>query len=244
MMAPVITFIKGPMVWIAFGVFVVGLFVNVWRFFSTSRKKDPCYRPETVKGKEEKSEGSQSKGAYPFEFIERRLQPAIRLFDRYWAILEDSLFMIHPVFAAVTMLFHLLLFIVPIFLVAHNELFRGAFGFSLPSLPDQVADTLTVVLLMCGGFFFLRRFVVRRVRAISTPWDYCVLFLTLMPFITGFLAFHQFGNYPTIMVLHVLSAELVLVLIPFTKLSHMIYFFLYRLLVGSEYSFGQGKRVY
>jgi nitrate reductase gamma subunit len=240
-MALVIAFIKGPMVWIAFGVFVVGLFVNVWRFFSTSRKKDPSYRPET---EQEASAENKSKGGYPFEFIEQRLRPVIRLFDRYWAHLEDSVFMIHPVFAAVTLLFHLLLFVIPIFLAAHNELFRGAFGFSLPSLSDDVADTMTVVLLICGGFFFLRRLFVRRVRAISALWDYSILCLTVTPFLTGFLAFHQIGDYPTIMLLHVLSAELVLILIPFTKLSHMVYFFLYRLLVGSEYSFGQGKRVY
>jgi nitrate reductase gamma subunit len=46
------------------------------------------------------------------------------------------------------------------------------------------------------------------------------------------------------MIVHIVSGELMLMLIPFTKLGHMIYFFFYRLLIGSEYSFGQGKRAW
>jgi hypothetical protein len=81
-------------------------------------------------------------------------------------------------------------------------------------------------------------------RAVTSAWDYVILFVTLTPFVSGFIAFHQWGDYGTVIIVHILSAELALILIPFTKLNHMIYFFLYRLLIGSEYSFGQGKRVW
>jgi hypothetical protein len=43
---------------------------------------------------------------------------------------------------------------------------------------------------------------------------------------------------------HIISGEAMLILIPFTKLGHMIYFFLYRFFIGSEYSFGQGRRAW
>jgi hypothetical protein len=245
-MEPFVAFIKGPMVWIAFGVFFGGLLVHSFRFFAITRKKDPRYLPvpaKPIKGKN-KAEQAPEDDKTIVETINQSLQPLIRLFDKIWAYLEDSIFLIHPVVSVVTVVFHLLLFVIPIFLLAHNELFRNAFGFSLPTLSEQVADALTIVLMVCGGFFLLRRVFVRRMRAITTAWDYIILLVTLTPFVSGFLAFHQWGDYQTVVIVHILSGELALILIPFTKLNHMIYFFLYRLLIGSEYSFGQGKRVW
>jgi nitrate reductase gamma subunit len=245
-MEPFVAFIKGPMAWIAFGVFFGGLLVHSVRFFVITRKKDPRYLPVPAKPKKAKKKAEQTPedDTTIIESINQSLQPLIRLFDKAWAYTEDSIFLIHPVVSTVTVVFHLLLFIIPIFLLAHNELFRGAVGFSLPSLPEHLADALTIVLMMCGGFFLLRRVFIRRVRAITTLWDYLVLIVTLTPFVSGFVAFHQWGDYQTVIIVHIVSGELALILIPFTKLNHMIYFFLYRLLIGSEYSFGQGKRVW
>ncbi len=252
-MAQFAAFIKGPMVWIAFGVFFAGLIIQGIRFFAVSRKKEPAYLPGFPKKKAKKSKNKKQAskkalgkpGAKPRrKTIMERLRPLIHFADKRWDNLENSLFLTHPVMAVVTVIFHVFLFATPILLLAHNELFRQAFGFSLPSLSDQTTDTMTIILLLCGGFFLFRRLFVRRVRAITTPWDYFLLAVTLAPFITGFLAFRQWGDYPTVMLAHIMSGELMLILIPFTKLGHMIYFFFYRLLIGSEYSFGQGKRAW
>jgi len=240
-MAQFVAFIKGPMVWIAFGLFFAGLVVQAWRFLSTTRKKDPAYLPPAPKQQKKKPAKGKAKKK---KTIMERLQPLIGFADKRYDNLENSMFFTHPVVTVVTVIFHIFLFVTPIFLLAHNELFRKAFGFSLPSLPDYVTDTMTIIFLVCGGFFLYRRVFVRRVRALTTAWDFVMLFVTLTPFITGFLAFRQWGDYQTVMIVHIVSGELMLMLIPFTKLGHMIYFFLYRLLIGSEYSFGQGKRAW
>ena len=246
-MAQFVAFIKGPMVWIAFGVFFAGLIIQGWRFFTMSRKKDPAYIPGTEKKKKKKkkkkSKKTKAKKKKPKTIMDR-LQPLITFADRRWDNLENSMFRIHPLVSVVTIIFHVFLFVIPILLLAHNELFRAAFGFSLPSLSDQTTDMMTIIFLLCGGFFLFRRIFVRRVRAITTWWDFVMLAVTLTPFITGFMAFRQWGDYPTVMLVHMISGELMLILIPFTKLGHMIYFFLYRVLIGSEYSFGQGKRAW
>jgi nitrate reductase gamma subunit len=242
-MAPLLAFIKGPMVWIALGVFLGGIVVHGLAFFAVTRNKDSRYLPSAPKKKAKKKE-AEEEGRLRLERVMQQLQPWFQLADRQWFTVEHSVFRIHPVVSTVTVVFHLLLFIVPIFLLAHNELIRGAIGFSLPSLPESLADFLTVLVLLCGGFFLFRRLFIRRVRAISTLWDYFILLVTLTPFVSGFLAFHQWGDYSTVILVHIVSAELALILIPFTKLSHMVYFFLYRLLIGSEYSFGQGKRAW
>lgn len=243
-MAQFVAFIKGPMVWIAFGLFFAGLIVQGWRFFVISRKKDLAYIPGTEKKKKKKKpKKAKAKKKRPKTIMER-LQPLITFADKRWNNLENSMFRTHPLVTVVTIIFHVFLFAIPIFLLAHNELFRKAFGFSLPSLSDQTTDMMTIIFLLCGGFFLYRRIFVRRVRAITTLWDFVLLAVTLTPFITGFLAFRQWGDYSTVMIVHIVSGELMLILIPFTKLGHMIYFFLYRLLIGSEYSFGQGKRAW
>ena len=56
----------------------------------------------------------------------------------------------------------------------------------------------------------------------------------MLPFATGIMAYHQWGPYELVMVLHVLSGVLLLVLIPFSKLAHMVLFFFTRAIIGFE----------
>ncbi|MCP4704255.1 MAG: hypothetical protein GY865_06575 [candidate division Zixibacteria bacterium] len=57
--------------------------------------------------------------------------------------------------------------------------------------------------------------------------DYMLLINILIPFTTGYLAMHPNLNpfsWNTVMLIHLLSAELLFVLIPFTKLAHIVLF--------------------
>jgi hypothetical protein len=80
------------------------------------------------------------------------------------------------------------------------------------------------------------------VRIISTAYDYLVLGITVAPFLTGFFAYHLWFDYKTVITIHMLVGELMLIAIPFTKIGHMVFFFFVRILIGSEYSFGRGSR--
>ena len=57
-------------------------------------------------------------------------------------------------------------------------------------------------------------------------------------------AYHQWGDYQTMIVLHMLTGQLMLIAIPFTKLGHMVFFFFVRILIGSEFSFWRGNRMW
>ncbi len=83
-------------------------------------------------------------------------------------------------------------------------------------------------------FYVLRRIALPDVRLITTAYDYLLLAIVAAPFITGFLAYHQFSGYQFWVIVHVLSGEIMLIAIPFTKLSHMLLFFLTRAHIGSE----------
>ncbi len=147
-----------------------------------------------------------------------------------------------PVFTFMVFVFHINLLAVPLLLNAHNILWDEAFGISLWSMPDLGADAMTLLLLGSAIFLVIRRMVRSEVRILTAAWDYVLLGLTVLPFLTGFLAYHQFGPYEMLLILHILFSEILLVLIPFTKLGHMILFFFTRAFIGFEMGGRRGAR--
>ncbi len=122
-----------------------------------------------------------------------------------------------PVYYGVSYLFHIFLFLVPLFLASHIVLINEAFQISWPALNDQAADWLTVGVMAALIFFAVRRFKVPEVRYLTGPMDYVLILLVLLPFLTGLLAYHQWIAYRWITVIHILSGELMLIIIPFSR---------------------------
>jgi nitrate reductase gamma subunit len=203
-------FLTGLGAWIAFAIFIGGLVVRAVFLYGLSRERD-----KVIYHHFNWSWGLRSifKWLIPLGSVSLRQQ---------------------PLFGLVFFIFHICLLAVPLFLLAHNTLWDEAFGVSLPSLPEALADYGTLAAMACVVFLFARRLARPEVRAISDPWDYILLLLVLAPFLTGYLAYHQWGDYELMMVLHVLSGELMLVVVPFSKLGHIILFFFTRAFIGSE----------
>jgi nitrate reductase gamma subunit len=66
-------------------------------------------------------------------------------------------------------------------------------------------------------------------RFLSTFDDYASWTLTLAPLLSGYLAFHHLLlPYTLMLALHILSVELLLVFMPFTKLVHTMSLFISR----------------
>jgi nitrate reductase gamma subunit len=218
-------FIGSQLVSIALIIFVLGLIYQGVQFFKLTRKKEWMLPPLPLETKPKKKTVKQ--------FIVYCLTS-----------LNGTLWETDPFMTIVTSVFHVFLIVVPIFLLGHNILFNQSYGFSLRSLPESITDVLTVVVLVCAGFFLARRLFLSRVRAITTAYDYLVLLIAVAPFLTGYFAYHQWFNYDTVMTLHILAGGVMLITMPFTKLGHMLFFFLYRFLIGSEYSFARGARAW
>jgi nitrate reductase gamma subunit len=213
---------QGPLMWIATIVFFGGMGYRVNQLFRLTKKKERAYCP-VHSIREDSPE-------------ERKLRAIL--------FLQNSLLGQHPVMAIVALVFHFCLFAVPVLTHAHNLLWRQSWGISFFSLPDRLIDMMTVLVLLGVLFFLGRRLVVPRVRAVSGLQDYLVLSLAAAPFLTGFMAYHQWGDYKTIITVHVLAGELLLAAIPFTKLVHMIFFFFARTFFGSEFSLWRGRRMW
>jgi nitrate reductase gamma subunit len=140
-----------------------------------------------------------------------------------------------PVLTVVTFAFHFCLLAVPLFLMAHTILFREAWGFAWPNLSDAATDAMTVIVIAGVFFFLVRRITQPEVRFVTSASDYVLLAIVAAPFITGFIAYHQFFAYRWMLIAHILSGQIMLVAIPFTRLVHMIFALLTRAYMGSEF---------
>ncbi len=130
-------------------------------------------------------------------------------------------------FTFISVVFHVSIIIVPIFLGAHIMLWERGFGVSWVALNQGWADTLTVIAIISAFVLFARRASTTLTRSLSRAQDYVLPLLIASVFITGFLAMHPALNpfeYDPTMLVHVLCSNLVLIAIPFSKLSHMVLF--------------------
>ncbi len=127
-------------------------------------------------------------------------------------------------YSATSVLFHICILIVPVFMAGHIALWSRGLGVSWPAIPNQVADVLTIVAIVAAVALLVQRVSARSTRALSRFQDYALPALIAVPFVTGFLAMHPASNpfsYEAVLLVHVMSANLIFVLMPITKLSHV-----------------------
>ena len=141
----------------------------------------------------------------------------------------------HPGLTIVTFAFHICLLITPLFLLAHIILIEEAWNLSWWSLPDGLADAMTLIVIAGCIFFLVRRLTNPEVQYVTSASDFVLLAIIVAPFVTGFLAYYQWFGYKYFVIIHILAGEIMLVAIPFTRLSHMITAPLTRAYMGSEF---------
>jgi nitrate reductase gamma subunit len=210
--------LTGPLLWISFIIFGAGLIIRTIYLIHLSRKKDRVV------------------------YNHINLKWGIKSILHWIIPLASASMRLQPVFTLMAFAFHISLLAVPLFLSAHNILWDESIGLTLWSMPDIMADLLTVIMIGSGIFLLIRRVVRAEIRILTEARDYAFLLLTMLPFLTGFLALHQWGPYQILLILHILSAEVLLILIPFSKLGHMVLFFFTRAFIGFEMGARRGAR--
>jgi len=203
-------FVSGPLVWIAFVLFIGGLSYQFVRMLRTAKKDKVVYPYMNLK------HGLRSLLHWLVPFASRNMRM------RY----ETTI---------ITFAFHICLFLLPIFLTAHIVMFSFAWGPQWGTLSERTADWLTVLVILAALFFLARRWMLPEVRFVTYWSDYVLLAVAVAPFVTGFAAHHQWFNYETIVIIHMISGVVMLGAIPFTRLSHMLFFPFTRAYMGSEF---------
>jgi nitrate reductase gamma subunit len=129
------------------------------------------------------------------------------------------------IYSVTSIVFHIAILIVPVFLGGHIALWARGLGISWPAIPNELADVLAIVAIVTAVALFVQRVSARATRSLSRLQDYVLPPLIAVPFITGFLVMHPAFNpfsYQAALFVHIMSANLVFVLMPLSKLSHAV----------------------
>lgn len=210
-MHDIYSLVAGPLAWVAFILFFGGLLYRLVGLIMLVRRTE----------------------RFIFSYMSWRY--GLRSILRWMVPFATVNWRMHPGITVVTFSFHLCLFIAPIFLLSHMVLLGEAWNISWWTLPDALADVMTLVVIAGGIYFLVRRLVLPEVKFVTDYSDFVILAIVLAPFVTGFLAYHQWFGYRVWVILHMLSGEIMLAAIPFTRLSHMIFAPLTRAYMGSEF---------
>lgn len=191
-----LTWARGQGLDLAVAVFLFGVFWRLIEIYSLGRKQDLA-APRLVAG------------ASGWHTVLRRSLPPAGMLKR------------SPVSYFGGYLFHLGLATVVLLFAPHIKLIEGLAGLSWPGLPSQFIDLATVVTLAALVVVLVERMTKPAKRYLSTFGDWFAWLVTFLPVLTGWLAVrHLLLPYSTMLTMHILSAELLLVMLPFTKLFH------------------------
>ena len=202
--------VRGPLATLAFVVFFIGFFYRLGVFYFKGTNPKMLYPNENL------THGSKSIlfGLIPF---------ATRLMRQ------------RPIFTIMAFIFHLSVLIVPFFFTAHIVLLHESFGMMWKGIANSLADIMTICVLIGSVFFFARRLMIKELKLVSTPSDFILLILIFISFLTGFLAFHQMGPYRPMLIIHILCSDILIAMIPFSRLWHMIAYPFSRYYMGADF---------
>jgi nitrate reductase gamma subunit len=198
------TWVRGPALQAAVALFLLGLTVRLFELWMLGRKTDLSV--------------PRAGGFWPgLRTIFTRSVPAPGLLRRAALVYLGGY------------IFHLGFFITLLFFVPHILLFKGAVGLSWPGLPSAVVDLTAIITIAALIALLVHRLTDPVRRHLSGVNDYLSWALTILPLLTGYMAVHRLLlPYTSLLVIHVLSVELLLIALPFTKLVHAVTFLISR----------------
>jgi nitrate reductase gamma subunit len=191
-----LTWARGTGLDLAVGIFVLGVLWRLIEIYSLGRKKDL-------------SAPRQTPGASGWNTIMRRSVP------------PEGMVKKSPVSYIGGYVFHIGLAISVFLFAPHIKLIESLTGLSWPGLPSQFIDLVAVITIAAMIVVLVDRINKPVKRYLSTFEDWFTWLLTFLPVLTGWMAVqHLVLPYTTMLALHILSVELLLVFLPFTKLFH------------------------
>ena len=206
----ILLWVRGPALQIATVIFLLGVVVRLGEILMLGRKKNLA-----------EARGSAVAGG--LRTILSRSIP-----DR--GTLQRSTFNIVAGYV-----FHIGFFVVLFLFAPHILVFQDVLGISWPALRTPVIDAVTVVTIIALLVVLVHRLLHPVMRFLSRFQDYLVWLVTMLPLVTGYLAFHRVDvATPTMLIsIHILSVELLMVIFPFTKLMHAFTLFMARYYNGA-----------
>jgi len=187
-------FAEGPLLWIVFLLFLSAVTARLI-FFGIKIVTSP--------------KGDQGR----WEF-------AMPIFGRFFLPFHKAIAK-KPLYAVIRYVFHLSLFIVPIWLGGHVSLWEESrLGWAWSTIPDKLADWMTLSVIVIAAFFLARRLLWPEARA-GTSWkDFVIIVIAGLPFLTGWFLTHGTVDKVAFLgdnmrLIHVLSGEAMILMAVF-----------------------------
>lgn len=191
-----LTWVRGPGLDIAVSIFVLGTLWRLIEIYTLGRRKDLAPPRHAA-------------GASGLHTIVRRSVPPQDMLKR------------SPLSYIGGYVFHIGLTIVVLLFAPHILLISNLTGLSWPALPSRLVDLVAVVTMAAMVAMLVDRVKKPAKRFLSTFEDWFTWAVTFLPLLTGWMAVqHLMLPYTKMLALHILSAEILLVMLPFTKLFH------------------------
>ena len=160
------TFIEGPLLWIVFSIFIAGLLFRLIAFLISIFK-------------------SKKAGTKPLDWKFILSAVGRIFFPLHKALIRK------PLYTTVRYIFHICLFLVPLALDGHVTLWEASsLEISWPSLPDKLADWITIIFIVLSVLFLLRRILFPNIRRRSSAFDTIFIIMCLLPFLSGYFYAH------------------------------------------------------
>jgi nitrate reductase gamma subunit len=210
-------FSRGPLLWIAFIIFFGGSAYRIMSTIMTARK---------------------DKVVLPY----MRWKYGLRSLMHWTVPFASRNMRMRPAFVVLSFLFHICLLLVPILTIGHILSWKESWGVEWWALPDSLSKVMTIIVILGGIAFLMRRIGNPTVRLVSSAGDYGLVALVLAPFITGLMAHYQVFDYMVLITVHQWTGAIWLAMIPFTRIAHMLYFPLTRAYMGCEFGFVRNAR--
>jgi nitrate reductase gamma subunit len=199
-----LTFARGSALNWALVIFIAGIVLRLFEIYSLGRKPDLA------------APRSDSPGNGWRTMFTRSLPP-------------EGMFKRDPVTYVAGYVFHIGLLLAIFFFAPHIEFFRSLTGLHWPALPSALVDASVVAAIVALVVLLAHRLGNPVKRMLSGFGDYLAWAVTLLPLLTGYMAYHHLMlEYTLMLALHLFSVELLLVLLPFTKLFHTFSVFISR----------------
>jgi hypothetical protein len=216
----VLVFARGPLFYAALFIFVAGMFYRLVRILMLGWSKDRIPARGSKVGGVVKT---YAKGILVLPFI-----PWVRrTFNR------------NPVIYLAGGLFHLSLFTILFLGTAHMLVWKSLLGFGWPTLPLPIVDWMAAVGIVAMLALLIHRIVNPVMQLITGPAEWTNWSLVFLPMVTGYIMTHHlFFRYEVLFSLHMLSVDLLLIWIPFSRIAHFMFYFFSRTIHGTEF----GKR--
>ena len=214
----VLSFARGPLFQVSLLVFIAGMVYRLVRVIGLGWSKDRV-RPKR----------SEAKGVV-MSFLKAII---------IWPFIPwvKNTFKKNPIIYLAGGLFHLGLFVILVLGTPHMLAWKSLLGVGWRTLGLPIVDWFAAVTIIAMVVLFINRLINPVLKLLTGPAEWLNLLFVFLPMVSGYIMTHHlFFRYEVLYSIHMLTVDLMLIWIPFSRISHFVFYFFSRTIHGKEFA--------